>query len=258
VADNTVISIKNVNKTFHIREGGPKTLREAVIGVFSTKSRSKEIKALQNINLNIGKGEIFGIVGRNGSGKSTLGHIMMGSMKPDKGGEVYTEGKMIRLTLGLGVDANLSARDNIYVNASILGLSFKKIGRIFDDIIGFANLEDFVDTPVRFFSKGMRDRLLFSIAMYVEADIILLDEFFGGTGDLDFKDKSDLAFEQRIMEGRTLVIISHNMDTLLKYCQRVIWLHKGEIMETGDPESIIKRYEGSFKKSRKYSRKKNV
>ena len=244
--DSTAISLKNVSKTFYIREGQSRSLREAAWNIFFPKTKPKEIRALQNISLEIKKGETFGIIGRNGSGKTTLLHLIMGSMVPDKGGEVYTDGKMIRLTLGLGVDKNLSARDNIYVNASILGLSFKKIGRIFQDIIEFAGLVDYVDTPVKFYSKGMKDRLLFSIAMYAEADIFLLDEFFGGTGDLEFKRKSDEAFGQKILEGRTIVIVSHSMKILEEYCQRVLWLHRGQMKKLGDPKAVIKLYEASF------------
>lgn len=214
--------------------------------MFDKNHNRKEIKALNDINLKVRKGEIFGIIGRNGSGKSTLINLIMGTIPPDRTGKISTKGKLMRLSLGLGVDPNLSARDNIYVNGSIIGLSFKKIGSIFDDIIEFAGLEEFINTPVKFYSKGMKQRLMFSIAMHANADIFLLDEFFGGTGDEDFKKKSDIAFRQSILEGRTIVIVSHSMQIISKYCDRTVWLDKGKIVEMGKTEKVVSAYKASF------------
>jgi len=243
------VQLNSINKTFKIKENRPNSIREMVWGLFSGK-KFKNIKALHDINLTITKGETFGIVGRNGSGKSTLLNIIMESIKPDKGGSVITDGKLIRLALGMGVDANLTARDNIYVNGSVLGLTFKKIGMIFSDILIFAGLEEFVDTPVKFYSKGMKQRLLFSIAMHAEADIFLLDEFFGGTGDQDFKVKSDIAFKEKILEGKTIIIVSHNLNIITRYCSKAIMLDKGKVEAFGDTSSVVKTYQNSFKKNR--------
>ncbi len=223
-------------------------IRERFTKLFDRNYKRKEIKALQEVSLKIRRGEIFGIIGRNGSGKSTLINVIMGSIPPDKGGKISTKGKMMRLSLGLGVDPNLSARDNIYVNGSIIGLSFKKIGAIFNDIIEFAGLEEFVDTPVKYFSKGMKQRLMFSIAMHADADVFLLDEFFGGTGDEDFKKKSDKAFRQTILEGRTIVIVSHSMQIITKYCDRAVWLNKGKVVKMGKTEEVVSEYKKSFVK----------
>lgn len=247
------VHIKNLSKTFQKKTGGA-TIRESLYRMFKNK-RAEELLALKNINLEIRKGETFGIIGANGSGKSTLLYTIMDAFRPDKGSIIETQGKMIRLALGMGVDQNLSARDNIYLNGSILGLSFKKIGEIFDDIIEFAGLEEFVDTPVKQFSNGMKARLNFSVAMNANADIILLDEFFGGVGDEDFKKKSDEAFRQRIVEGRTIIIVSHNMDTIRKYCGRVLWLHKGESQLIGSPQDVIPKYKASFKNKNKKNKK---
>jgi len=213
------------------------------------KSKRKKIKALNEISINISKGETFGIIGRNGSGKSTLLNIIMDTIRPDKGGTVETEGKMMRLSLGMGVDPNLSARDNIYVNGSVLGLTFKKIGEIFNSIVEFAGIQEFVDTPVKFYSKGMKQRLLFSIAMHAESDIFLLDEFFGGTGDKDFKQKSDKAFQAKIIQGKTIIIVSHNLNIIKKYCHRAMWLDKGICRAIGKPNVVIAKYKSSFQKN---------
>jgi len=218
--------------------------------MLSHKQNKKEIQAIKDLNLKIKRGEIFGVIGRNGSGKSTLINIIMGSIPANKGSTITTKGKMMRLSLGIGVDVNLSARDNIYVNGSIIGLSFKTIGAIFNDIIEFAGLDEFVDTPVKFFSKGMKQRLMFSIAMHADADVFLLDEFFGGTGDEDFKKKSDEAFRRKILEGRTIIIVSHSMRIITKYCDRAIWLNKGETIKMGKTEDVVNAYKQSFVKNK--------
>jgi ABC-type polysaccharide/polyol phosphate transport system ATPase subunit len=239
---NIAIKLENINKTF-LKHNQKNNLREIFLPKTKSKIKlKKHFKALSDINLTINKGECIGIIGRNGSGKSTLLHIIMRNIRPDKGGSVHTQGKIMRLTLGMGVDRNLSARDNIYVNGSILGLSFKRIGTIFEDIINFSGLNDFVDTPVKFYSKGMRQRLLFAIAMYAEADIFLLDEFFGGVGDKDYKAKSDRSFEEKILQGKTIVIVSHNTSIIKKYAQRTIWLNQGEIYDAGDTDKVVSNY----------------
>lgn len=241
--NKTVIKLTNINKTFNIREHRNSSIRDLVFNtILSKKSNKKTIKALQDININIIEGESFGIIGRNGSGKSTLLNIMMESIPCDRGGAVETHGRMIRLSLGMGVDPNLSARDNIYVNGSLIGLTFDKIGEVFHDILEFADLEEFVDTPVKFYSKGMKQRLLFSIALHVEADILLLDEFFGGTGDKIFRRKSNLAFKEKILEGKTIIIISHSMKIIQRYCQRAIWIDSGRIIAHGETADVIKKY----------------
>jgi len=239
--NDIAISIKNLNKTYSIKGTQKLSIKNHITTLFNNK-KNKRIKALTNINLEIKKGEIFGIIGKNGSGKSTLLNIIMESIVADSNSEVISTGKLMRLSLGMGVDPNLSARDNIYVNGSVIGLSFKKIGEIFNDILNFSDLHGFVDTPVKFYSKGMRQRLLFSIAVHAEADIFLLDEFFGGTGDQEFKAKSEEAFNKHILEGRTIVIVSHSLKIIRKLCNRSIWLHKGEIRCQGDTKTVIKEY----------------
>lgn len=249
--EEVVISLKNINKTFYVRENAPRTMNDHIYSVFRKNVKKKKIEALKNINLDIHKGEVIGIIGRNGSGKSTLLNIMLGSIIPDNGGKVSSKGKIMRLALGMGVDPNLSARDNIYVNGSIIGLTFKKIGSLVDTIIEFAGLEGFLDTPVKFYSKGMKARLLFSIAMNAESDIFLLDEFFGGVGDEDFKKKSDLAFKEKIMQKRTIVIVSHSMKIIEKYCSRVLFIKEGHPIALGDTKAVIETYMESYKTAKK-------
>lgn len=248
--DEIVVRLENVSKTFYSKQNPAASIRDIAMGLFSRRGKIKTVKALQDINIEIKKGETFGIIGRNGSGKSTLIHLMMQSMKADEGSIIETNGVMLRLALGMGMDPNLSARENVYVNGSILGLSFKHINSIFNEIISYANLEDFVDTPVKHFSKGMHARLKFSIALHANSDILLLDEFFGGVGDEDFKKKSTEAFKQVILEGRTIIMVSHAIQNIKKYCDRALWIEKGKMKMLGDPKEVATEYVESFKKEK--------
>ena len=241
------IRLKNIHKTFTVYERGNDSIRNTVFNFLKPKN-GRKIEALKGINLEIKKGEFFGIVGRNGSGKSTLLKIIMGAIQPDKGGSVEVNGRMIRLALGMGFDPQLSARDNIYLNASLLGLSFKEVGEKFDEIIAFAELEKFVDTKIQFYSSGMRSRLAFSIAVNADADIFLMDEFFGGVGDIRFKQKSEGVFEESILKGRTIVHVSHNLGTIKKHCDRVMLIEKGDFISIGRPEEILKEYSKLMKR----------
>ncbi|MCB0665692.1 MAG: ABC transporter ATP-binding protein [Saprospiraceae bacterium] len=237
-----VISANNLSKTFYVREKPVNSIREAVLNFTRFASQKHEIKALKNINFEVNKGEIVGIIGRNGSGKSTLLNIVLGSMKPDKGSEIFTQGRIVRLSLGMGFDPNLTARHNIYVNGSILGLTFKKIGAVFHDIIDFADLGDFVDTPLKYYSTGMRMRLAFSVAIYAQADIYLMDEIFASVGDESFREKSKQVFQDTFMEGRTILLVSHSLSSIQEFSNRVLLLNQGEQIAFGEPDQVIKNY----------------
>jgi ABC-type polysaccharide/polyol phosphate transport system ATPase subunit len=236
-----VIILKNVSKTYHVREGAG-SIRERVFNIFS-KHQKRHIRALHDINLEIYRGEFFGIVGHNGSGKSTLLRVMAGTYPPDPGGEVTMHGRFMRLALGMGFDPNLTAHENIFLNASILGLSMKQIRERHDEIIAMAELQDYIHTKVKFYSTGMLSRLKFAIAVQAEADIFLMDEFFGGVGDLRFKETSEKIFEESLVAGRTIVHVSHNLSTIRKHCDRVLLLHKGEAVALGPPDEVINAYQ---------------
>jgi len=241
------ITLTNINKTFKIRDKELNTIRKKLISILQLKNvNTKLVYALRDINLEINKGESFGIIGGNGSGKSTLLNIIMQTYNPDLGGKIFTQGRIMRLSLGIGIDPNLTARDNIYLNGTIIGMSFKRIGQVFNEIIEFAGLQNFIDIQVKFFSKGMKQRLMFSIAMYANADIFLLDEFFGGTGDIEFRKKSDEAFKNRIIQGKTNVIVSHSMQIINKHCERVLWIDSGQIKMIGDAKSVTREYQNTI------------
>lgn len=225
------IDIRNLSKTFYVRDKKQRSIRSRVRNLFTAQGGIQSIPALKNINLQVQKGEVLGIIGHNGSGKSTLLRLITQSINPNPGSYLRTSGKVMRLALGMGLDQDLSARDNIYLNGSILGLTFRQIGKRFDDIIAFAELEAFVDMPIRFYSNGMRSRLAFSIGLQAEADILLFDEFFGGVGDEAFLKKSADAFDHFIAGGKTIVIVSHNKSGIEEKCNRVIELSGGRIIE---------------------------
>jgi ABC-2 type transport system ATP-binding protein len=242
--DNAIV-VKDLSKTFKVIENRNYTIRDAVSNVFKHRN-FKTINALNDINLKIAKGEKIGVIGRNGSGKSTLLKIIAGVYPPDKGGEVVINGKCVRLALGTGFNFEFSARQNIYINGSLLGMSFKKIGEKFEQILDFSGLHGFVDTKLKYYSSGMVSRLAFAIAINTEADIFLLDEFFGGVGDEDFQRKSTEAFKKSVIEDKTLIIVSHSLDVIRKSCDRVIWLEEGGCVAIGHTEDILQSYLSHF------------
>ncbi|MCB0630653.1 MAG: ATP-binding cassette domain-containing protein [Saprospiraceae bacterium] len=243
----TVIRLEHISKTYSIIDGAP-TMAGQLSAFFSPQSRRK-IQALKDINLEIKKGEFFGIIGHNGSGKSTLLRIMAGTYIPDKGGKVFRKGSFMRLALGIGFDPELTAHENIFLNASIIGLSMKKIRERHDDILKMAGLEAYLHTKVKFFSTGMVSRLKFAIAVNAEADIFFMDEFFGGVGDLQFKALSAEVFKESIVKGRTIIHVSHSLPTIKEHCQRVLLLHHGEMKALGPPEEVLPVYHQLMKQN---------
>lgn len=233
------IHMRNVSKTFRFRDRNEDTIREKVKALFSGQNKERRLQALADVSLDIQKGEFIGIVGHNGSGKSTFLKLIIGALRPDRGSVIRTHGRVIRLALGMGFDKELSARDNINLNGSIIGLSNRSIRNRFDAIIDFAELHDFVDTPIKLFSSGMVSRLAFALALHVEADILLIDEFFVGVGDKDFQAKSRAAFRKFLDSGKTILFVSHDMDQLRNYADRVIVFEKGRVKEIGEGRSFF-------------------
>ncbi len=235
--NNIAIKLENINKTYILHDRG-NTIRDRFFSLLNGKG-TRRLKALHDINLEVKKGEFFGIVGMNGSGKSTLIQIMNNAIPPDPGGKVFVSGKAMRLALGMGFNDELTARQNVMLNSSVLGMSIKDIKAKMDEIIAFAELEDFVDTPVKYYSSGMKSKLMFSIAVNAEADIFLMDEFFGGVGDQNFRKKADEVFHDRILKGKTIVHVSHQMETIKRYCDRVLLLEKGRVVAVGTPDEVL-------------------
>lgn len=245
-ASDTVILMEHVHKTFLVRNRPTRTIRENVLNLFR-RNTARRLHALKDINLDIKKGEFIGVIGRNGSGKSTLLQVMSGAYLPDPGGRVSLHGRATRLVLGMGFNNELTCRQNVYINASVMGLTLKRIGLVFWDIIQFAELADYVDTPIKFLSSGMRARLQFSVALYAQADIFFFDEFFvaGGVGDRDFRMKCEGVFEKRLIMEKTVVLVTHSMDLVRQFSDRAIFMSDGAIQVIGTPDEVIAAYEGS-------------
>ncbi len=243
---NSII-LRNVSKTFRFREKGAKSIRELATG-FYRFSRLRTIKALSDINLEIRQGEFFGVIGKNGSGKSTLLHIMSGLMPPDKGGIAEIRGRMIRMSLGLGFNHELTAMENVLVNASILGLPLNEIQEKEDEIFRFAGLNEYRFTKIKYFSRGMKSRLAFAIAVHARADVFLMDEFFGGVGDESYKLKSEDVFKRAFVDKRTIIHVTHKFKTLEEHADRVALLHHGRCVALGTPSEVINEYKTILEK----------
>jgi ABC-type polysaccharide/polyol phosphate transport system ATPase subunit len=230
---------KNISKTFHITEDNHNTVKHRLFNLFNPPRR-KEIEAIKMVSLEIKKGECVGLIGRNGCGKSTLVKLLAG-VYPTDTGYLKINGTTMLMNLGVGMSHELTARENVYVSASVLGLKIKEVDKIFDRIIDFAELRDMVDTKIKYFSSGMVARLGFSIAVNAGADIMFLDEIFA-VGDMKFQEKAIKVFESSWIEGKTVVLVSHSMDVVRKYCSRAGFMKNGEMKFFGDKETAIQMY----------------
>ena len=245
--ENRVIILENVSKKFKIgRKEEKKTTLANFISVFSGREAKKDFWALREVSFSVNSGENLGIIGKNGSGKTTLLRVLAGVYEPSSG-KVKTKGNIVCLMgLGQGLSHKLTMRENIFLMGSILGLSPKDIKIKFDEIVSFSGLEKFLDTKVYQFSSGMIIRLNFSVMIHClrhsKPDILLLDEVFGAGGDIDFEEKAIKKMEEFVTGGATVVLASHDLDIIKKYCDRVIWLDKGEIAGIGEAQEIIFKY----------------
>jgi len=237
--NNFAIVARNISKTFQITEDSHNTVKHRLFNLFNPP-RAKKIPALKNMSLDVVKGESIGLIGRNGSGKSTLTKLLAGVYKTDTG-SIDINGSTMLMNLGVGMSHELTARENIYVSGSVLGLKIKEIDAIFDEIVDFAELRDFIDTKIKFFSSGMVARLGFSIAVNAGADIMFLDEIFA-VGDMKFQEKAVQVFESSWIKGKTVVLVSHTMDIIQKYCKRSAYLKKGELVYFGDTNKAVELY----------------
>jgi ABC-2 type transport system ATP-binding protein len=233
------IEVFKLHKTFDIRDDNYNTVKQRFFHLFNP-SPIRHLKALQDIHFSIHKGECVGIIGGNGSGKSTLIKCMAGIYQSTQG-YVKLNGNMMLMNLGIGMSHELTARENIYVSGSALGMKISEVDRIFDQVIQFAELEEFVNTKIKYFSTGMVQRLAFSIAANARAEIMFLDEVFA-VGDQKFLEKAVKVIEKSWIEGRTTVIVSHSMEIIQKYCVKVAYLRKGELIYFGDTRTAITMY----------------
>lgn len=238
MSKNIAINFETVSKKF--KKGRAYILKEALIDVFRP-NKQEDFWAIQDVTFQIDRGESVGIVGANGSGKSTILKLIAGITTPTKG-KITIDGRISPLIeLGAGFHPELTGRENIYLNGTILGLSKKEIDEKFNSIVDFSELGDFIDTPVKHYSSGMYMRLGFSVAVHTSPDILLVDEILA-VGDIAFQKKCLDKIRQFHKAGTTIVIISHNMETLKTFCQRMILVVDGKILKSGANNKVIGEY----------------
>jgi len=246
---DAAIRVEHLSKQYRLGGSVPgyASLRDRVTegarSVFRAKatSRPELFWALRDVSLSIGRGEVVGIVGRNGAGKSTLLKILSRITEPTEG-EVHLFGRVSSLLeVGTGFHPELTGRENVFLNGAILGMTRREIRAKFDDIVAFAEIETFLDTPVKRYSSGMYMRLAFSVAAHLDPDILLVDEVLA-VGDAAFQKKCLGRVEQISGQGRTVVIVSHNMTVISTLSDRVVWLDGGRIVDIGSPADVIARY----------------
>ncbi len=244
--DNIAIKVDGISKTFKLPHEKQTSLKGAFINIFKGGNRLFERqKALEDISFEVKKGEFFGIVGRNGSGKSTLLKILAGIYQPTKG-RVLTNGTLVPfIELGVGFNNELTGRENVYLNGSLLGFSRKEMTLMYDDIVEFAELERFMDQKLKNYSSGMQVRLAFSIAIRAKSDIMLIDEVLA-VGDAAFQRKCLSYFGDLKRKHQTVVFVSHDMESIRKYCDQAIMIENGVITKAGDTGKVTKAYTGLF------------
>ncbi|MDR2538279.1 MAG: ABC transporter ATP-binding protein [Bifidobacteriaceae bacterium] len=231
-----VVDIQNLQKLFKLHHNY--SLKDSFVNLFTRSNIHKTMfTALNDINLQVHRGEAVGLIGRNGSGKSTLLKQITGVQRPDAG-SVRVKGKMAGLIeVGAGFHPDLTGRENIYLNGAILGMSKNEIEQKFDEIVEFSGQAKFIDTEVRFYSSGMYMRLAFSVAIHTEPDLFLVDEVLS-VGDNEFRKKCIQKLFELKNENRTFMIVSHSENQIRQICDRVVWLHHGIIMADGTPDEV--------------------
>ena len=248
--DEPIIELKNVAMEFYMQTERVDSMKEFFIRLVKGKIKRTKKKILEDISLSVQKGESIGVIGHNGAGKSTLLKIITGIINPTSG-TVKVRGSVAPLlNLGAGFDYEATARENIYLNGAIVGYSQKEIRKKFNSIVEFAELEDYIDVPLKNFSSGMVARLGFAIAIDVEPDILLVDEILS-VGDENFRLKCSQKIEELQKKGVTFIIVSHNMPQIKKLGQRAVWIENGKVVDAGDSAEICDKYQ-------EYSKNKNA
>ncbi|MBW1711829.1 MAG: ABC transporter ATP-binding protein [Deltaproteobacteria bacterium] len=245
MADKLAIDIHDLVKNFRqIRlKGGYTSFKSVLLNPFSGrfKGRTNIVEVLKGLNFQAPPGQMVGVIGRNGSGKSTLLKILAGIYQPTRG-RVALQGRISALIeLGAGFHPEFSGRENVFLNGTILGLSKDEIRRRFEDIVRFAELEEFIDAPVRTYSSGMYVRLGFSVAVNVNPDILLIDEVMA-VGDAGFAAKCEKKIEEFKNSGKTILLVSHDLEEVEKFCHRAVWLNDGRIEADGEPARVVSAY----------------
>jgi len=242
---NIAIKVDHVSKDFVLPHEKTTSIKSAFTGMLNQNRTKESQHALKDISFEVKKGEFFGIVGRNGSGKSTMLKILASIYQPTKG-KIHTYGKLVPfIELGVGFNAELTGRENVYLNGAMLGFSHKEVEAMYDDIVAFAELERFMDQKLKNYSSGMQVRLAFSMATRSEADILLVDEVLA-VGDADFQRKCFDYFKALKRNKKTVVFVSHDMSAIREYCDRAVLIEDSEMVASGSANQVATKYTRMF------------
>lgn len=241
----TVIHVKDATVRFNIASEKIDNLKEYFIKIIKKQLRFKEFLALKNVNLEVKRGESWGIVGNNGAGKSTLLRLICGVITPDTGSVNINGSISPMLELGTGFDPQLTGGENIFIQGALLGHSKSFMKKHYEEIVEFSELADFLDMPIKNYSSGMQARLAFAIATVVKPDILIVDEVLS-VGDAGFQKKCVNRMNELISGSSTLLFVSHSNDMVKQLCEKAIWLHKGEVVMTGNSAEVCEAYAKHF------------
>lgn len=240
-----VIRLENVSVRYHIPRERTSSIKDYAIRRLKGRIEADEFLALKNITLDVRRGETMGIVGHNGAGKSTLLRLIARVLRPSEG-RVWVRGTVAPLLeLGAGFDPELTGRENIYLNGTMLGQTLTSISSRLDRIIDFAGIRDFIDMPLRTYSTGMGARLGFAVATDLQPDILIIDELLS-VGDAEFQRKSGARMDELRKHGDAILMVSHGLDSIVEKCHRVAWLHHGELRALGKPTEVVAAYQRSI------------
>jgi ABC-type polysaccharide/polyol phosphate transport system ATPase subunit len=249
-ANNEVIRFENVSVCFNLPNVKLRSFKGYIIARIRRGVRYRKLWALRNINLTVNRGEVMGIIGPNGAGKSTLLQVVSRILKPTEG-RVWVRGQIAPLLgIGAGFHQELTGRENVFLNGTLLGFSRSEMEEKFERIVDFAELWDFIDAPLRTYSTGMRARLGFAVATDTKPDILIIDEVLS-VGDEAFREKSTNRMREFFEGGTTILLVSHSMSTIQELCHKVAWIHKGNIQMLGNTKKVVKAYRKSGHTDRK-------
>lgn len=236
-----MIEVRNVSMRFNMAKEKHESLKEYFLAAVQGKLQFEEFYALRDVSFDVKKGDCYGLIGLNGSGKSTLLKVISGVFKPSKGSTVVHGTIAPLIELGAGFDMDLTARENIYLNGTVLGMTPKYIDSKFDEIVEFSELRDFLDVPLKNYSSGMVSRIAFSIATVTKPDVLIADEILS-VGDFLFQEKCERRMNELMSGGTTVILVSHSIKQIERLCNRVTWLEKGRVRMTGDTETVCNAY----------------
>jgi ABC-type polysaccharide/polyol phosphate transport system ATPase subunit len=240
-SDDYSIRVRNVSVTYRTSVESAPTLKSTIRRVGRRQRTVREVEALRNVSFRVKRGAVYGIVGANGAGKSTLMRTVTGILPPTEG-RVVVEGRVSTLlALGVGFNKDLTGRENVVLGGLAAGLTREQMESKYEEIVAFAELEDFMDMPMRTYSSGMYGRLAFSVAVNMDPDILVIDEALS-VGDAKFKKKSFEKMKELCSEDRTVLLVTHAMGTVKKLCDRALWIHKGEVVMKGRPREVVRDY----------------